>query len=207
LLHHRYEHSEADPDDIETITRRKSIPLTLFYYCYIFFGAYIYLVHIAVTGFRCAERREKLDIALEYGAILALLGLALWLAPIDSFLKVWFFPWLVAAQITSFRGLPEHALTTRGDPFTLSRTIVSNRFVRLMMCNANYHLDHHLFPGVPWYHLPKVHALLKTEYERAGSPVFRSYTEFYLEFIKASRAGIVPNVRLIPKAMRESVCR
>jgi len=206
LLHHKYEHSEADPDDIETITRRKSIPLTLFYYCYVFIGAYIYLVHIAVRAFQRAEQEKKYAIALEYGIIGALLGFALWLLPMDSFLKTWFFPWLVAAQITSFRGLPEHALTTGGNAFTATRTILSNRFVRFMSCNANYHLDHHLFPGIPWYHLPKVHALLKTEYEQAGSPVFRSYTEFYVDFIKASRAGIIPNVRLIPKRIRDKVC-
>jgi len=31
------------------------------------------------------------------------------------------------------------------------------------MCNENYHLEHHLYPGVPWYRLSEVHAALREE--------------------------------------------
>lgn len=74
------------------------------------------------------------------------------------------------------------------------------------MCNLNYHLEHHLFPGVPWYHLPKVHALLKDEFRAAGASVYRSYTEFLIDFFKASWRGIILTVRLIPAHLREEIC-
>ena len=64
------------------------------------------------------------------------------------------------------RSWAEHALTRPGDPLTCTRTVTSNRVVSFLMCNLNYHLEHHLFPGVPWYNLPALHALLADEYRR-----------------------------------------
>jgi fatty acid desaturase len=45
-----------------------------------------------------------------------------------------------------------------------TRTVTSNRVVSILMCNLNYHLEHHTFPGIPWYHLPLLHGLLAPEY-------------------------------------------
>src|SRR5262245_64858773 len=72
------------------------------------------------------------------------------------------------------RSWAEHALTRPGHPLTQTRTVTSNRVVSFLMCNLNYHLEHHLFPGVPWYNLPRLHALLADEYRRAGAQVHRS---------------------------------
>jgi len=43
------------------------------------------------------------------------------------------------------------------------------------MCNLNYHVEHHLFPDVPWYNLKKVHRLLAPLYARSGVHIERSY--------------------------------
>jgi fatty acid desaturase len=75
-----------------------------------------------------------------------------------------------------------------------------------MMNNLNYHLDHHLFPGVPWYNLPKLHDILQDEYKAAGSSVYPSYSAFLVDFFKATIKGYTPNVRLIPEHLREDVC-
>jgi fatty acid desaturase len=75
-----------------------------------------------------------------------------------------------------------------------------------MMCNINYHLEHHLFPGIPWYNLPKVHQLLQDEYRRAGCSVYRTYAEFFKDFFKALCRGLIPNARLISQEIRREVC-
>jgi fatty acid desaturase len=149
-LHHKYEHTDRDPDDPETAARKRAVPLVVFYYAYAIIGAYIYVFHIAITGFICANRQKRIDIGVEHAIIIGL-----------------FF----------------------------------------MLCNANYHLEHHLFPSVPWYNLPKLHLLLQPEYQRAGASIYRSYTEFYLDLFLSSRAGIISNTRLIPKHVREQICR
>jgi fatty acid desaturase len=80
-----------------------------------------------------------------------------------------FLLWL-AAMATTFqlflriRNIAEHACTTTGsgDPFTHARTTRANWIERITVAPywVNYHSEHHLFMGVPCYHLPRAHALL-----------------------------------------------
>ena len=205
LLHHAYARTERDPDDIEAPARR-SIPMVLVYYVYFLIGTYMFIPHIAVAGWERANRRMRMRIFTEYGLIVGFIAFAFVVFPTKTVLNLWVYPLIVAAQLVNLRGVAEHGLTTSGNPFTATRTVLSNKFVSFFMCNGNYHLEHHLFPGVPWYNLPRVHHLLEDEYRQAGSSVYRSYTEFLMDFFKASWSGITPNVRLIPKHMREEIC-
>jgi fatty acid desaturase len=54
------------------------------------------------------------------------------------------------------------------------------------MCNENYHLEHHLYPGVPWHHLPQVHEELRQPLLKAGAPFIPSYASFVVEFVRDS---------------------
>ncbi len=77
--------------------------------------------------------------------------------------------WL-AALATTFqlflrvRNIAEHACTTTGsdDPFTHARTTYANMVERTTVAPywVNFHSEHHLFMGVPCYHLPRAHTLL-----------------------------------------------
>jgi len=118
---------------------------------------------------------------LEYAVIVAVFVAAFAVIPRGAMLHAWVFPALVARTLTNVRTLAEHVLTRHGDRFTATRTVVSNRFVSFFMCNLNYHIEHHLFPGVPWYHLPALHRLLEPELRRRGAQVYRSYTRFLLD--------------------------
>jgi fatty acid desaturase len=80
-----------------------------------------------------------------------------------------FLLWL-AALATSFqlflriRNIAEHACTATGsdDPFTHARTTYAGPLERTTVAPywVNYHSEHHLFMGVPCYHLPRAHGLL-----------------------------------------------
>ncbi len=80
-----------------------------------------------------------------------------------------FLLWL-AALATTFqlflrvRNIAEHACTATGsaDPFSHARTTHANLLERTTVAPywVNYHAEHHLFMGVPCYHLPAAHALL-----------------------------------------------
>jgi hypothetical protein len=90
-------------------------------------------------------------------------------------LLVWgwtpFLLWLVALA-TSFqlflriRNIAEHACTPTGsgDPFTHARTTYAGLIARATVAPywVNYHSEHHLFMGVPCYHLAATHRLLGT---------------------------------------------
>jgi fatty acid desaturase len=95
---------------------------------------------------------------------------------------------------------------TGGNELTDTRTVTTHPALAFMMCNINYHLEHHLYPGIPWYNLPRLHVLLHDDYVNAGSSVYRSYAGFLWDVAKALRHGVVPGSRLIPSHIREVVC-
>lgn len=205
LAHHANTGTEDDPDNMENSTP-KSVPIVLFYYLFLVLGAYLYIFHVAFSGFKLGDSVKRRKIAVEYLIIGVVYTLVFWAVPFEYILHLWLIPLLIGVQLTNVRGLAEHGLTTHNNPFTDTRCVESNRFVSFMMSNLNYHLDHHLFPGVPWYNLPKLHKLLEDEYKAAGASVYPSYTEFLIDFFKTSWSGVIPDFRLIPEHMRDHAC-
>jgi fatty acid desaturase len=205
LAHHAHTSTPEDPDSMEQSVP-KSMPMVFFFYLFLFIGAYLYLIHLVKTSLTLADAKRKRMIITEYTLILATFTTLFLVLPFSVMLHIWLIPLLIAAQLTNVRGLAEHTLTTSNNVFTETRTVRSNPFVSFMMNNLNYHLDHHLFPGVPWYNLPKLHSILKDDYKAAGSSVYPSYTAFLVDFFKVSLTGYIPDVRLIPEHLREDVC-
>lgn len=206
LIHHSQTRTEKDPDDIEA-GAGTSLPKVLVHYIVLFAGIYFYLPMVALTGYRKAKGEVRFNIVAEYTLIALILATVLLLFPLDTIIHLWVVPLLIAGQLSNVRGLAEHGLMSTGNPFIDTRTVLSNRFVSFMMCNLNYHLEHHLFPGIPWYNLPKVHHLLREEYEKAGASVYRSYTSFLIDFFKLSWSEpLKTNARLLPAHIRDEVC-
>ena len=82
-----------------------------------------------------------------------------------------FLLWLTALATTfqlflRIRNIAEHACTPTGsgDPFTHARTTQAGAIARMTVAPywVNYHSEHHLFMGVPCYHLAATHRLLGT---------------------------------------------
>ncbi|HEX7517520.1 MAG TPA: fatty acid desaturase [Chthoniobacterales bacterium] len=206
LVHHSLARSEIDPDDIEN-SAPKSIPLVLVYYVVLLAGIYIYLVTVALVGYRHANAQARKHIAVEFALIVAALASAFYFFPGAWVLKAWIFPMFVAGQLANVRGLAEHGLTTAGNPFSETRTVVSNGFVRFFMSNLNFHLEHHLFPATPWYNLRKLHSLIEPERVASSASVYSGYLPFLRDFFKSTWAGILPDKSLVPPHVREQYGR
>ncbi|MBW9105084.1 fatty acid desaturase family protein [Paraburkholderia phenoliruptrix] len=105
------------------------------------------------------------------------LGVLLWWAIYEALLTVAFgihfallfgLLWMIARAtvfhaITTFREMTDHyGLDPRGI-FTYTRDILDRRFVSTLLHphHNGYHLTHHLFPHVPYYRLPELHARLE----------------------------------------------
>lgn len=95
------------------------------------------------------------------------------------FLLFWVLPaFTVLPLCMRVRSWAEHfGLPWSGD-LSDSRTILSNPVGRFFFHphNGGYHLDHHLFPAVPFYNLPKLHAaLMRTRSYRESASIADGY--------------------------------
>jgi len=52
---------------------------------------------------------------------------------------------------------------------------------------SNYHLEHHYFPGVPFYNLPRLQKLLVPFYEKRGM-TFHQFPELVWNWLVLNRA-------------------
>jgi fatty acid desaturase len=63
--------------------------------------------------------------------------------------------------------------------FQNTRTTFTNRLVRLLAWNMPYHVEHHVWPAVPFHRLPEVHALMK-DVLRVTSDGYAAFSREYL---------------------------
>ena len=76
-----------------------------------------------------------------------------------------------------------------------TRTVLMNPVSRFIYLNMNYHLEHHLFTMVPYYHLPKLHELIKHDVpppEPSMLAAFRRLVPVLIRQLRYEDAVIVP---------------
>ena len=81
-----------------------------------------------------------------------------------QYVVLWMLPLVTVLQaILRLRAICEHgAVTEYGSPLTAARTNLAPAWLRYAMFphHVNYHVEHHLYPAVPHYNLPRLHAAL-----------------------------------------------
>jgi fatty acid desaturase len=80
-----------------------------------------------------------------------------------TFLLLWILPMLtLLSLILHVRAVAEHAGCEPGSTIAGTRTVIPGALERLLFApvNVNYHLAHHLFPGVPAPRLSRLHSRL-----------------------------------------------
>lgn len=73
------------------------------------------------------------------------------------------------------RSICEHHGAPGGNRWTNTRTTITTPLLSFVWSNVNYHLEHHLFPFIPFHKLPLVRRLLAEEFIRRGSIIDRGY--------------------------------
>ncbi|MFN8610951.1 MAG: fatty acid desaturase [Vulcanimicrobiota bacterium] len=182
LRHHRHLGDHGDPDHYANYTRSGWL-IFLMNWARLLIGYPVYITAIPILGFRQGNWRDRLGILLEVAALAGLAWLAWKLVPGRWLVHGWLIPMLFINTMVNIRGMSQHTLLEHAnDEIQGTRSILTGPLVRFFMCNENYHLEHHLHPGVPWYGLPELHRQLEPELRRRGAPYIRSYTEFVKEF-------------------------
>jgi len=92
----------------------------------------------------------------------------------DTVLWVWFLPLLCGLPLIRLYLLCEHTLCPHSDDaFANTRTTLSNPLVRLIMWNLPFHAEHHLFPNIPFHHLPEAHTYLRPHLKHVATGYFQ----------------------------------
>lgn len=112
-------------------------------------------IHLAVIGF-----------SLYIGSILPML----FVGPLPTMYGAWLH---VITGLTQHAGLAEDVLDHRLN----SRTVLMNPVLRFLYWNMNYHIEHHMFPMVPYHALPQLHEEMKPYCPPPSPSVFAAYRE------------------------------
>lgn len=187
LKHHKHLGIEGDPDHYKNYTKWNWLTF-LMHWGRLIVGYPVYIIAIPILGFWQGNKSDRLWILLEI-ALLGLLVAAILLSPISATFLIhgWLIPMLWINTMVNIRGMSQHTLLEHeADLIRGTRTILTTPLVRFFMCNENYHLEHHLYPAVPWYHLPRLHQELKSDLMQQGAPYIPSYFSFVRDFIAAS---------------------
>ncbi|MDQ6802473.1 MAG: fatty acid desaturase [Acidobacteriota bacterium] len=179
-LHHKFLGSSGDPDDLTNYTSRATTRWAL-QFVRLTIGTLVYMPMIPIVAWRRADRANRIRIAIEYALVAAVLFPVFMFVPIRTLLQVWLIPGVIVGYISAIRALAQHALTDTADPLLASRSVRSNGVVAFLLLNENYHLEHHLFPEVPSYNLPRLQVLLRSRLPRKIAA--RSYTRFMAGFL------------------------
>ena len=105
---------------------------------------------------------------------------------------------IIINSLVNIRGMSQHTfLEHQSDTVLGTRSILTNRITAFFMCNENYHLEHHLYPNIPWYNLPRLHQALGDELRARGAPFIPSYLAFVREFVVKSlrRSPLAKRIR------------
>lgn len=75
--------------------------------------------------------------------------------------------------LTQHAGMGENVLDHRLN----TRTVHMNRVHRFLYWNMNYHVEHHMFPMIPYHRLPELHEEIKHELAPAYPSLWAAYKE------------------------------
>lgn len=129
---------------------------------------------IPASEYPKVTRNARICLAI-YVVVLATAILVQSWIPIFLFIVPHFFgTWLMLVHnTTQHAGLAENVLDHRLN----CRTVYMNPISRFIYWNMNYHVEHHMFPLVPYHALPKLHALVKDDYPPPYPSILAAWRE------------------------------
>lgn len=121
---------------------------------------------------RAAARRDRWTVL---AAHVAMPAFAIYMGWGVQYFVLWILPLATGLQaILRLRAICEHgALSDFSSPLTAARTHAGGMLQRFFLFphHVGYHIEHHLYPAVPHYHLPALHAALMRHGILAGAEV------------------------------------
>ena len=93
---------------------------------------------------------------------------------------VWLLPVLLGQPFLRLYLLAEHGDCPQvANMFANTRTTFTTAMVRFVAWNMPYHVEHHVYPSVPFHKLPALHGLMRDEL-RVTADGYAAFTRAYL---------------------------
>jgi fatty acid desaturase len=131
----------------------------------------------------CRDARIWLAIHLAAIALAIYMGSILPMLLIGPLPTMYGAPVHVMTGITQHGGLAEDVLDHRLN----SRTVHMNPVLRFLYWNMNYHIEHHMFPMVPYHALPRLHEEMKPYCPKPYTSCFDAYREIIPALLKQAK--------------------
>jgi fatty acid desaturase len=121
-------------------------------------------------------RNRRIQLSLIALVVLASIALASWI-PIVLLVtpRFWGGPLSQLINITGHAGKDENSRDHRRS----CRTVLLNPVLRFFCMNANYHVEHHLMPSVPFHALPRLHLAIRDQLPPPATSLHTAYAEIY----------------------------
>lgn len=195
LAHHKWLNTDKDPDYVAKIDDTWRFPMS--------FKKFIKIIFTQISGFGVFEtfrvmsskqmKINKPKTPLWYH----LSRISFYVISISTFiylgkgfllLKYWIIPFATWTQFANrLRRIAEHSGIEDKPLAMQTRTTKHSYLMRLLLVpkNISYHCEHHLYPGIPCYHLPKIHKeLLKHEVAKENFYISDNYRDVFRDCIK-----------------------
>jgi fatty acid desaturase len=128
-----------------------------------------------------SEQPKVIRVARFWVAIYALtLGAALWMGSVLPLMLIGL-PRLYGAWHHVMTGLLQHGGLADNvtDHRLNSRTVLMNPVSRFIYWNMNYHVEHHMFPMVPYHQLPALHARIRDDLPAPCPSIAAGFAEMW----------------------------
>jgi len=152
---------------------------------------------IPETEFSKIYRNSRICLVIYSAIIGASIVLQSWI-PIFLFILPQFFgTWLmIIHNTTQHAGLAENVLDHRLN----CRTVYMNPISRFIYWNMNYHVEHHMFPLVPYHALPKLHKIVKSDCPPPYPNIYSAWKEILPTLLKQVKDPAYHVKRKLPES-------
>jgi len=214
-LHHSYTLHTKEPHDFEIQVDRPS-KLFKYFVSFIPFGPLLWIhqsyleetlknsLGIMTPVIRdCVPKEHQWKVFLSSRIhMLIWLSIILFSIYFQTILPVLFFllPTFYGNTLFFMCGLTQHAGLAFDvkDHRVNTRTVILNPILSWLYIKLEYHIEHHMYPQVPWYNLPKLHKIIKNQLPKPNYGLISAYKDIVPVIIKqAFDPNYVPD-RKIP---------
>jgi fatty acid desaturase len=178
LAHHKFLNTNKDPDwsrkqdDPEWLFPQSVKSMLLMFSRDLTGLGGIRLIRLAASLKSVGDSPSKGVKLARLAFYLGVLGTAVAMGGEEALLLYWvvpYFTWLIF--VMRIRSIAEHFAIDATGEYGQTRTTKAGLLARIFIApkNVNYHIEHHMFPGVPFFRLRELHETLMADPQFAAS--------------------------------------